>query len=377
MTCNKKHMLGRLALLLLCLLDACSAQRVLHWVIRVSSLEDTVGFTTDVLGMKVLRHEENAEPCPLTCNGIYDTPWSKTMVGYGPEDEHYALELTYNYGIYSYDAGGGLQRFVLYIDGAAAALERAKLRNLSVVGNVVDGPDGYKYELHDKAERDDVSTVEPFGDVVLKAADPSGLAKWYSDMIGMSAAPQAKDAFRVSFPSSGLPVGFVIEPTADGAPPKIEQWEGRNAIALSETKLRAVNDRLVKESPDLIIHSMRELHEKLGTLFIVILRDPAGYEVCLVSIETFDPSVREATNYVGPDWAVRNETRNRVAGLAALDAARKKMLEDYMRAQGGEGGGDDDEDEDEEEDGEFDEDEDNFEEVDEADEPPSAAKSEL
>ena len=159
--------------------------------------------------------------------------------------------------------------------------------------------------------------------------------------------------------------------------PRLTQWEGRSALALPADRIRAIYAHVKEHSPQLIIHEMRELQEKLGTLFIVILRDPAGYEVCLVSIETFDPSVREATNYVGPDWAVRNETRNRVAGLAALDAARKKMLEDYMRAQGGEGGGDDDEDEDEEEDGEFDEDEDNFEEVDEADEPPSAAKSEL
>ena len=27
-------------------------------------------------------------------------------------------------------------------------------------------------------------------------------------------------------------------------------------------------------------------------------------QVCLVSIETFDPSVREATDYKGPNWEV-------------------------------------------------------------------------
>ena len=115
---------------------------------------------------------------------------------------------------------------------------------------------------------------------------------------------------------------------------------------------------------------MRELHEKLGTLFIVILTDPAGcatccmhaymqvtccmhaymqvtcptgwevgrpeeirarplrtwpprYEICLVSSETFDPSVREATDYVGPDWAARAEgyaaARNRKAAAAARE----------------------------------------------------------
>ena len=50
------------------------------------------------------------------------------MVGYGPEDEHYALELTFNYGVDVYTPGQGLQRFVIHIDGAAEAIER-KLRS--------------------------------------------------------------------------------------------------------------------------------------------------------------------------------------------------------------------------------------------------------
>ena len=58
------------------------------------------------------------------------------------------------------------------------------------------------------------------------------------------------------------------------------------------------------------------------------MRDAGGYEVCLVSIETFDPSVRDATNYIGPNWAVRNETRERVAGMNAMNAAKKAMHEE-------------------------------------------------
>lgn len=55
------------------------------------------------------------------------------------------------------------------------------------------------------------------------------------------------------------------------------------------------------------VWQMRELQEKLGSLFIVILRDPAGFEICLVSSETFDPSVRDATDYLGPDWRARED----------------------------------------------------------------------
>ena len=82
-----------------------------------------------------------------------------------------------------------------------------------------------------------------------------------------------------------------------------------------------------------------------------VLRDPAGYEMCLVSVETFDPAVREATNYVGPDWSVRNETLARVQGLRALDEARQRMFEN-MKAAGATGDEDDeDEDDDDEEEG--------------------------
>lgn len=35
----------------------------------------------------------------------YDGKWSKTMVGFGPEDDHFVAELTYNYGVGEYQLG--------------------------------------------------------------------------------------------------------------------------------------------------------------------------------------------------------------------------------------------------------------------------------
>lgn len=42
-------------------------------------------------------------------NRPYDNRWSKTMIGYGPESTHFVLELTYNYGVKSYELG--MQKF--------------------------------------------------------------------------------------------------------------------------------------------------------------------------------------------------------------------------------------------------------------------------
>lgn len=40
------------------------------------------------------------------CNySPYENRWSKTMIGYGSEHTHFIMELTYNYGIKSYELG--------------------------------------------------------------------------------------------------------------------------------------------------------------------------------------------------------------------------------------------------------------------------------
>ena len=39
----------------------------------------------------------------------YDGKWSKTMIGYGSEDDHFVVELTYNYGIKYYEKGNEFQ----------------------------------------------------------------------------------------------------------------------------------------------------------------------------------------------------------------------------------------------------------------------------
>lgn len=57
-------------------------------------------------------HQPARPPRPRTpqaaCNGPYDGKWSKTMVGYGPEDRNFVLELAYNYGVKAYAYGNGL-----------------------------------------------------------------------------------------------------------------------------------------------------------------------------------------------------------------------------------------------------------------------------
>lgn len=44
----------------------------------------------------------------------YDGKWSKTMVGFGAEDDHFVAELTYNYGIGHYKLGNDFMVNILF-----------------------------------------------------------------------------------------------------------------------------------------------------------------------------------------------------------------------------------------------------------------------
>lgn len=75
------------------------------------------------------------------------------MVGYGSEDTHFVLELTYNYPIKSYQLGND---FVGITIQSKEALERAKRLNWPVhPGNILQAPDGYVFFIIDEPQPQD------------------------------------------------------------------------------------------------------------------------------------------------------------------------------------------------------------------------------
>lgn len=67
------------------------------------------------------------------------------MIGYGPEDNHFVIELTYNYGILSYDRGNDFLGITIK---SKEALERAKKHNWPIInGNTLEAPGGYQFHI--------------------------------------------------------------------------------------------------------------------------------------------------------------------------------------------------------------------------------------
>jgi lactoylglutathione lyase len=121
---------------------------MLHTMLRVGNLERSIQFYTQVLGMQVLRQQDYP-----------DGKFTLAFVGYGPETTHTVLELTYNYGVESYDMGKAYGHVAIEVDDAYAACDKVKQAGGKVIREAgpmmhgttviafVEDPDGYKVEF--------------------------------------------------------------------------------------------------------------------------------------------------------------------------------------------------------------------------------------
>ena len=127
--------------------------RLLHTMLRVGNLQRSIDFYTNVLGMTLQRSSENP-----------DYKYSLAFVGYGKNPEHAEIELTYNWGVESYEMGSAYGHIALGVPDAYVACEKIKASGgnvtreagpvkggTTVIAFVTD-PDGYKIELIQRAE---------------------------------------------------------------------------------------------------------------------------------------------------------------------------------------------------------------------------------
>ena len=122
--------------------------RILHTMLRVGNMERSVKFYTEVMGMKLLRTTDRP-----------DQKYTLAFVGYGTEDAQAVIELTYNYGVDSYNMGNAFGHLAIEVPDAYKACETVKAKGGSVTREAgpvkggstiiafVQDPDGYKIEL--------------------------------------------------------------------------------------------------------------------------------------------------------------------------------------------------------------------------------------
>jgi lactoylglutathione lyase len=121
-------------------------------MLRVGHLQRSIDFYTQILGMQLLRTSENTE-----------YKYTLAFIGYGSNPEHAEIELTYNWGVESYELGTAYGHIALGVPDVYAACDKIKAAGgnvtreagpvkggTTVIAFVTD-PDDYKIELIQRA----------------------------------------------------------------------------------------------------------------------------------------------------------------------------------------------------------------------------------
>ncbi|XP_020282801.1 glyoxalase domain-containing protein 4 [Pseudomyrmex gracilis] len=256
--------------------------RALHFVFKIPDRALTVKFYREILGMKVLRHEEFADGCEAACNGPYANRWSKTMIGYGPEDTHFVIELTYNYGIKEYEMGNDFKAITIR---SKDVIERARANKWPVQEEngkfVMQAPGGYKYHIINE-QKEPVGS-DPVEKVTLSSSNLQRTIAYWKDILGLKIFDQndksvlmgySEDQAKLEFEDIGTEVNHA-------------KAYGRIAFSVPHAEQPTIQ-KLIKESGNKILTDLITLDTPgKASVRVIILADPDGHEICFVDDEGF------------------------------------------------------------------------------------------
>lgn len=258
-----------------------SGKRTLHYVFKIGNRDSTINFYRKVLGMKVLRHEEFEEGCKATCNGPYDGKWSKTMIGYGPEDNHFVCELTYNYGIGQYALGNDFMGLTI---NSKQAFENCKSLDWEAEA-LADGsyaavaPGGYKFILKNV----EAKGHDPVEKVTLASSDLKASVEYWTTIAGMKVFSQDDSTAVVGFDDEQAK----LELKDIGCAVDHQKAFGRIAIACPREQLEGIQNAAKARQSKILTELVSLDTPGKATVEVIILADPDGHEICFVGDEAF------------------------------------------------------------------------------------------
>jgi len=254
-------------------------KRALHFVFKIGNRTETAKFYRDVLGMRFLRHEEFEKGCEAACNGPYDGKWSKSMVGYGPEDSHFVVELTYNYGIGSYKMGNDFMGITVQSTSIASDAAKAGYSVTEKDGmKVVCSPDGHPFKIIEEP-----SVGDPVKKVTLASSDLKKSIDYWSRLCGMKVYEEKEASALLGYSDTQCKLELVeIASQVDHA-----KAFGRIAFACPEAELAPLESGMTAAGQTILTPLVSLDTPGKATVQVVILADPDGHEICYVGDKAF------------------------------------------------------------------------------------------
>jgi len=122
--------------------------RILHTMLRVANLQQSIEFYTQILGMTLLRQRDNEQ-----------YRYTLAFLGYGLESDETVIELTHNWDTDQYELGNGYGHIAIGCDdiyhtceninqaGGTISRQPGPVKGGNTVIAFVKDPDGYAIEL--------------------------------------------------------------------------------------------------------------------------------------------------------------------------------------------------------------------------------------
>uniref|UniRef100_A0A383WPL6 Glyoxalase I n=1 Tax=Tetradesmus obliquus TaxID=3088 RepID=A0A383WPL6_TETOB len=267
------------------------SRRMLHAVYRVGDMQKHIDFYTKLLGMKLLRQRD-----------IPQDKYSNAFLGYGPEETNFAIELTYNYGVDSYDIGEGFGHFGVALPDVYAAADKIKAGGGTITreaGPVKGGstviafardPTGYMWELIQRKQ-----TQEPLCQVMLRVGDLQRSIDYFTKVMGMKLL-RTRDVPEYKYTLAFLGYGpeednCVLELTYNYGKTEYAKGNAYAQVALSTKdvyktaeQIRAAGGAISREPGPV---------PGIGTKIVATI-DPDGYKWVFVDEEDFNKELEEA-----------------------------------------------------------------------------------
>lgn len=205
------------------------------------------------------------------------------MLGYGKEETHFVIELTYNYGVKSYKLGNEFGGVTIKSKDAIA---RATSKNypsqkLADGSTLLRAPDGYKFFILDENAAAD---EDPIKFIIYNVSNLDNSIKYWNGILNMSIIRQDGTSALLSYNGGRFGIQF----TKINEPIDRAQAFGRIAFGVPYDLQPSIDDLIQKNQRTILTPLVTLDTPGKASVRVIILADPDGHEICFVDIESFN-----------------------------------------------------------------------------------------